>query len=76
VETLRGVHCVSYDKCTLYTKENKLQCQSGGKQLNAAILSETFLIKASILRFHVLTAASMKFRGFWDVAPCSHIEDD
>jgi hypothetical protein len=26
------------------------------------------------VRFQVLTAASMKFRGFWDVAPCSHVE--
>jgi hypothetical protein len=26
--------------------------------------------------FQVLTAASMKFRVFWDVAPCSHIEVD
>jgi hypothetical protein len=26
--------------------------------------------------FHVLTAASMKFRVFWDVALCSHIEVD
>jgi hypothetical protein len=24
----------------------------------------------------VLTAASMKFRVFWDVAPCSHVEVD
>jgi hypothetical protein len=28
------------------------------------------------MRFHVLTAASMKFRDFWDVAPCSHFEVD
>jgi hypothetical protein len=28
------------------------------------------------LRFQVLTAASMKFRVFWDVAPCSHVEVD
>jgi hypothetical protein len=26
------------------------------------------------VRFQVLTAASMKFRVFWDVAPCSHVE--
>jgi hypothetical protein len=25
-------------------------------------------------RFQVLTAASMKFRLFWDVAQCSHVE--
>jgi hypothetical protein len=28
------------------------------------------------VRFQVLTAASMKFRIFWDVAPCSHVEVD
>jgi hypothetical protein len=28
------------------------------------------------VRFQVLTAASVKFRVFWDVAPCSHIEVD
>jgi hypothetical protein len=27
-------------------------------------------------RFQVLTAASMKFRVFWDVAPCRHVEVD
>jgi hypothetical protein len=26
------------------------------------------------VRFQVLKAASMKFRVFWDVAPCSHVE--
>jgi hypothetical protein len=26
------------------------------------------------IRFQLLTAASMKFRVFWDVAPCSHDE--
>jgi hypothetical protein len=25
------------------------------------------------VRFQVLTAASMKFRVFWDVVPCSHV---
>jgi hypothetical protein len=28
------------------------------------------------VRFQVLMAVSMKFRVFWDVAPCSHIEAD
>jgi hypothetical protein len=28
------------------------------------------------VRFQVLTAASMKFSVFWDVAPCSHVEVD
>jgi hypothetical protein len=28
------------------------------------------------MRFQVLTAVSMKFRVFWDVAPCSHVEVD
>jgi hypothetical protein len=27
-----------------------------------------------LVRFQVLTAASMKFRVFWDVAPSSHVE--
>jgi hypothetical protein len=28
------------------------------------------------VRFQALTAASMKFRVFWDIAPCSHVEVD
>jgi hypothetical protein len=28
------------------------------------------------VRFQVLTKASMKFRVFWDVAPCIHVEVD
>jgi hypothetical protein len=28
------------------------------------------------VRFQVITAASMKFTVFWDVAPCSHRHDD
>jgi hypothetical protein len=28
------------------------------------------------MRFQVLTAASKKFKVFWDVAPCSHVEVD
>jgi hypothetical protein len=28
------------------------------------------------VKFQVLTAASMKFRVAWDVAPCSHVEID
>jgi hypothetical protein len=27
-----------------------------------------------LVRFQVLTAASMKFRVFWGVAPCNHVE--
>jgi hypothetical protein len=35
------------------------------------------LVRNSIIvRFQVLTAASMKFRVFWDVAPFNHIEVD
>jgi hypothetical protein len=30
--------------------------------------------KIYIVRFQVLTATSMKFRVFWDVAPCSHVK--
>jgi hypothetical protein len=26
------------------------------------------------MKYQVLTAASMTFRVFWDVAPCSHVE--
>jgi hypothetical protein len=29
-----------------------------------------------VVRFQVLTAASMKFRVFWDVASCSHVDFD
>jgi hypothetical protein len=32
--------------------------------------------KLENVRFQVLTAASMKFRDFWNVAPCSHVEVD
>jgi hypothetical protein len=28
-----------------------------------------------VLRFQVLTAASMKMRAFWDIAPCSLVID-
>jgi hypothetical protein len=28
------------------------------------------------VRFQVLTLTSMKFRVYWDVAPCSHVEVD
>jgi hypothetical protein len=29
-----------------------------------------------VVTFQVLTASSMKFRVFWDVAPCSQVEVD
>jgi hypothetical protein len=29
-----------------------------------------------IVRFQVLMAVSMKFRVFWDVAPCSQVDVD
>jgi hypothetical protein len=29
-----------------------------------------------LLRFQVLMAANMKFRVFWDVAPCSYVKVD
>jgi hypothetical protein len=29
-------------------------------------------IFCNCVRYQVLTAANMKFRAFWDVAPCSH----
>jgi hypothetical protein len=28
----------------------------------------------SYMRFQVITAVSVKFRVFWDVAPCSHVQ--
>jgi hypothetical protein len=28
------------------------------------------------VRFHIFTATSKKFRVYWDVAPCSHVEVD
>jgi hypothetical protein len=34
------------------------------------------LISQFYVRFQVLTAASIKFKVFWDVAPCSHVEAD
>jgi hypothetical protein len=36
----------------------------------------TFLTVLHFVRFQVLMAVSMKFRVFWDVAPCSHFEVD
>jgi hypothetical protein len=33
-------------------------------------------IRLNYVRFQVLTAASMKFRVLWDVAPYSHVEVD
>jgi hypothetical protein len=35
-----------------------------------------FTVTRLNVRFHVLTAANMKFRVFWGVAPCSHTEVD
>jgi hypothetical protein len=32
--------------------------------------------KFLFVRFQLLTAASMKFRVFWDVAPCSQVDVD
>jgi hypothetical protein len=32
-----------------------------------------FLRQVTLVRFQVLTAASMKFRVFWDILPCSQI---
>jgi hypothetical protein len=33
-------------------------------------------IRINYVRFQVLTAASVKFRVFWDVLPCSQIDVD
>jgi hypothetical protein len=35
------------------------------------LLGETSRARYKIVRFQVLTAASMKLRIFWDVLPCS-----
>jgi hypothetical protein len=40
------------------------------------VSNKTMIIDISLVGFQVLTAASMKFRVFWDVAPCSHAEVD
>jgi hypothetical protein len=46
----------------------------------ALFISPTLLIYPAnlvlLVIFQVLTAASMKFRVFWDVAPCSHVDVD
>jgi hypothetical protein len=39
-------------------------------------LSESSCLNKPYLRFQVLTAASMKFRVLWDVAPCSQDDVD
>jgi hypothetical protein len=31
---------------------------------------------ANLMRFQILTAASMKMRAFWDIAPCSLVGID
>jgi hypothetical protein len=42
-----------------------------------ALLSVSILsYHLSIMRFQVLTAASVKLRSFWDVVPCSAVEVD
>jgi hypothetical protein len=38
---------------------------------NMCTFPETWLKYHSVVRFQVLTASIMKFRVFWDVAPCS-----
>jgi hypothetical protein len=40
----------------------KISCTVKKKTLNYSVI------------FQVLTAASMKCRVFWDIAPCSHVE--
>jgi hypothetical protein len=49
-----------------HTSRPGVCCQFVNKEL--ALASCIFFV-----RFQVLTAASMKFRVFWDVAPCSHV---
>jgi hypothetical protein len=49
-------------------------CYNGFNEKRRACSSVTNL--EIIVRFQVLTAASVKFRAFWEVAPCSHVEVD
>jgi hypothetical protein len=39
-------------------------------------MAATYQLNIHNVRFQVLTMVSMKFRVFWDVAPCTHIEVD
>jgi hypothetical protein len=41
--------------------------------LNSMIISHPLM---QLVRFHVLTAASMKFRVFWNILPCSQFDID
>jgi hypothetical protein len=34
---------------------------------------DSLLINKQIVRFEILKEASIKFRDFWDVVPCSHV---
>jgi hypothetical protein len=40
------------------------------------ILRKWMFDNIEVVRFQVLTAASMKIRAFWDVAPCSLVGVD
>jgi hypothetical protein len=41
---------------------------------NSHIMTDMNQTKMYYLRFQILTTARVKFRVFWDVAPCSHVE--
>jgi hypothetical protein len=45
-------------------------CTNGTKKLGLKVI----LVYFKDVRFQVLTAASMKFRVFWDVLPCSQVD--
>jgi hypothetical protein len=52
-----------------------LQSDSYAKQLALAVRVSGLLLESIFhWKVQVLTAARMKFRVFWDVAPCSHVD--
>jgi hypothetical protein len=44
--------------------------------LQRARFVQNFIIMFLYMRFQVLTVASIKFRVFWNVAPCSQVDVD
>jgi hypothetical protein len=60
--------------CPYWTPGQSLAPDNILKQQNPIHSLPAQLYKSA--RFQVLTARSMKFRVFWDVAPCSHVEAD
>jgi hypothetical protein len=44
------------------------------KYNGARVYGEEIGLRPTYVRFQVTTAAIMKFKVFWDVGPCSHVE--